>query len=347
MANNHWGDIERAYTIIDQFSAVVRNNQVRAAIKLQLRNVESYIHPRFIGLGGTERLARLSGLDRYIQKVMRTRLSRDDLALAVQLIRERGCIPLATVFDEESVELTSELDLPAVKLASSSIDDWPLIRRIGSLGKPTIVSTGGASLSAITEVVEYLGKRDIALAINHCVSIYPSEDKQLALNQIDVLRRAFPSVTVGFSTHEYTDWDSSMLISYAKGARTWERHVDIPYPPGHEQTDVSAYCSLPHQIDRWFRAFHRAKAMCGPVNVTGRTVDPQETAYLGVLRRGLYFARDVEANEIISERDVYAAIPLLSEIGQLPSGSLMANSWRTKSRCNKDDPILVANVHQV
>ena len=30
-----------------------------------------------------------------------------------------------------------------------------------------------------------------------------------------------------------------MLMSYAKGARTWERHIDIPYPKGHKQKEVS------------------------------------------------------------------------------------------------------------
>ncbi len=46
-----------------------------------------------------------------------------------------------------------------------------------------------------------------------------------------------------------------MLIAYAKGARTFERHVDIQT----EGMTVSPYCSLPEQVDTWFKAFQRAK----------------------------------------------------------------------------------------
>ena len=33
--------------------------------------------------------------------------------------------------------------------------------------------------------------------------------RELELNQIDFLRNRYPSITIGFSTHEYHDWTSS------------------------------------------------------------------------------------------------------------------------------------------
>jgi hypothetical protein len=102
--------------------------------------------------------------------------------------------------------------------------------KIAQTKKPVIISTGGANEKQIDDVVKFFNNRKIPLAINHCVSKYPSEDYELELNQIDYLRRKYPNNVIGFSTHEYNDWESSMLISYAKGARTWERHIDIPYP---------------------------------------------------------------------------------------------------------------------
>src|SRR5439155_13469550 len=93
--------------------------------------------------------------------------------------------------------------------------------------KPVIVSTGGSSLKDIDDMVTFFANRSIPLAVNHCVSIYPSEDSELELNQIDFLRDRYPENVIGFSTHEYHDWDHSILISYAKGARTFERHIDV------------------------------------------------------------------------------------------------------------------------
>ena len=47
MANNHLGSVERGLKIIQEFSQVVRFNDVRASIKLQLCNVERFIHKDF------------------------------------------------------------------------------------------------------------------------------------------------------------------------------------------------------------------------------------------------------------------------------------------------------------
>ena len=44
MANNHLGRLDRALRIISDHSRIVRFNNVRAAIKLQFRDVENFIH---------------------------------------------------------------------------------------------------------------------------------------------------------------------------------------------------------------------------------------------------------------------------------------------------------------
>ena len=44
MANNHWGRLDRGKRIVDDFSKVVRYNGIRASIKLQFRDVDSFIH---------------------------------------------------------------------------------------------------------------------------------------------------------------------------------------------------------------------------------------------------------------------------------------------------------------
>ena len=47
LANNHWGKRERGIRIIEDFAKIVRFNNVRAAIKLQFRNVPTFIHKDF------------------------------------------------------------------------------------------------------------------------------------------------------------------------------------------------------------------------------------------------------------------------------------------------------------
>ena len=285
LANNHWGSVERGKQIIKDFALVVVKNKVRAAIKLQFRDVDKFVHHESVVNGFDKDLLDLPKQDRYIQKTLRTKLDYNDLETLVSYVKNLGCIPMATPFDEKSVDWCIDLDIKIIKIASSDINDWILINKIAQAKKPVIISTGGANEKQIDDVVKFFNNRSIPLAINHCVSKYPTEDYDLEINQIDYLKKRYPNNTIGFSTHEYHDWESSMLISYAKGSRTWERHIDIPYPEGHQQKQVSKYCSLPEQIDTWFQSFYKAQMMCGGFENKRRIIDDIESNYLFSLYR--------------------------------------------------------------
>lgn len=296
MANNHWGSLERGLKIIADFSKIVRFNNVRATIKLQFRDVDSFIHKDFRNREDI----------RYIKKTIATRLTKQDFATLVAAIRSSGCLPSATPFDEASVDLCEELEIPLIKLASSDINDWFLIERIAKAGKPVIASSGGSSVKDTDDLVTFFANRNIPLALNHCVSLYPTEDRDLQMNQIDYLRQRYPQNTIGFSSHEYHDWETSIAVAYAKGARTFERHIDIEA----DGIAVSPYCSQPHNIETWFKAYRRAKSMCGHPGVVKRTPPPEEVRYLDGLVRGVYAKRGLKRGHPLADDDVYLAIPL-------------------------------------
>lgn len=327
MANNHLGSVERGLKIIDSFSKIVRFNNVRATIKLQFRDVESFIHKDFKDRTDI----------RYIKKTLDTRLSKRDLAVLVEAIRNAGCIPSSTPFDEASVDLCEELNLPLIKLASSDLNDWFLIERIAKTKKPVLASSGGSSLKDLDDLVTFFANRNIPLGLNHCVSLYPTQQEDLELNQIDFLRNRYPHNTIGLSTHEYEDWAASLTIAYAKGARTFERHIDIEA----DGRAVSPYCSLPHQIDTWFKTFRKVKKMCGFPGVAKRRCPSEEVKYLDALVRGVYATRDLRAGEIINDSDVYLAVPL--QRGQLSCRELMRGE-RLLVDIPKDQPLRIEQV---
>ena len=324
MANNHWGDIDRGLKIVRDFATVVRYNNVRAAIKLQLRNVDNFIHKDFLHRNDL----------RYIKKTQDTKMSKDNFQVLVEAIRRNGCLRMATPFDETSVDLCVELGIQIIKVASSDIADWVLLEKIAKTRKPVIVSTGGASVKNLDDMVTFFENRNIELALNHCVSLYPSEDRELQLNQIDFLKTRYPLHIIGLSTHEHTDWTSSIMIAYAKGARTFERHIDLPL--GDRQ--FSPYCSTPEQIDEWFKAYQKAKQMCGQPGDERVQPTQKEIDYLNSLVRGAYAVRDLEEGHILTDEDVYMAIPL--QKGQLSCRELIAGDVLTQS-CPKDHPLTI------
>ncbi|MDP9066070.1 MAG: N-acetylneuraminic acid synthase, partial [Pseudomonadota bacterium] len=94
LANNHWGSVARGQRIINSFAQVVRFNNVRAAIKLQFRDGGHFVQPDFKGREDI----------RYIKKTEATKLTRHEYAALIDAIRAQGCIPMATAFDEASVD---------------------------------------------------------------------------------------------------------------------------------------------------------------------------------------------------------------------------------------------------
>lgn len=303
LANNHWGKLDRGLKIIRDFSNVVRSNGVHASIKLQFRDVDSFIHADYRDREDV----------RYIKKTLDTQMPWDHLRRLVDEVHACGMLTMATPFDEISVDKAVEFGVDILKIASSDIRDRTLLVKIATAGKPVIASSGGASLQDVDALVSIFTSRGIPFALNHCVSLYPSEDSDLELNQIDFLKARYPGIVIGLSTHEQRDWHDSILIAYAKGARTFERHIDIDY----EGVPVSPYCTKPEQADVWFKAYKKAREMCGGSANQRRTVPEKEVRYLDALVRGVYAKRNLPAGHVLTGDDIYLAVPLLK--GQLSS----------------------------
>jgi len=120
MASNHQGSLERGLRIVNSFSKVVRFNNVRAAIKLQFRNIESFIHKDYIERNDI----------RYINRISNTVLTKKEFATLVEAIRKSNCLPMATPFDEKSVDWCVEFDMPIIKIASGDNNDWFLLEKV-------------------------------------------------------------------------------------------------------------------------------------------------------------------------------------------------------------------------
>jgi sialic acid synthase SpsE len=327
MTNNHLGSLERGLQIVQEHSRVARFNNVRAAIKLQFRDLDNFVHQDF-----RERMD-----IRYIRRVTETRLTWEELGVLVEAIRKSNCVPMATPFDEVSVDWCVRYELPIIKVASADNNDWMLLERIAKTKKPVVVSLGGLSLKDTDDLVTFFENRDIPLALNHCVAAYPTEDHELELNQIDFLQRRYPQHPIGLSTHEYHDWTASVMMAYAKGVRLFERHIDID----KDGAPVAPYSSLPEQVDTWFKAYQRAKEMCGPAMEERRLPLAREREYLDSYVRGVYARRDLQAGHNLTEDDVYLAIPL--QKGQISCRELMLGQFghRMILSCEKDAPLTI------
>ncbi|HET8669023.1 MAG TPA: N-acetylneuraminate synthase family protein, partial [Terriglobales bacterium] len=128
----------------------------------------------------------------------------------------------ASCWDEASVDLIDEFDVPCFKLASASLTDDNLLRHTRSKGKPVILSTGMSTIEEIDHAVNVLGREDLVLL--HSCSTYPAYYEELNLRVITHLQERY-GIPVGYSGHE-TGLPSS-VAAVAIGACMIERHVTL------------------------------------------------------------------------------------------------------------------------
>jgi sialic acid synthase SpsE/mannose-6-phosphate isomerase-like protein (cupin superfamily) len=322
MANNHMGDLDHGVALIRAFAQVCKPFPFRFAFKLQYRDLDTFIHPAMRGRDDVK----------YIKRFSETRLTREQFDALVHEIRANGFLCLSTPFDEPSVDVIEAQGLDAIKIASCSMSDWPLLERVVQSPRPLIVSTAGAKLEEIDRLVGFLTHREKDFAILHCVGEYPTPDAHMHLSQIDFLQRRYPGVRIGFSTHEDPDSTDIVQMAIAKGARIFEKHVGLPTA----QYPINAYSVSPQQAQRWLQAAQRASLLCG--EGTKRLPDnPTERASLRSLQRGIFARRPIAAGETVRASDVYFAFPP-------QEGQFTANDWSkyTSFTAHTDIPADVA-----
>ena len=129
---------------------------------------------------------------------------------------------LVSPWDELSVDMMEQFDLPVYKIASASLTDDHLLRHIRKTGNPVIASTGMSTYAEIDHAVDVLGKKDLILM--HTTSTYPAKYEQLNLLAIPTMIERY-GVPVGYSGHE-TGIPTS-VAAMALGACCVERHITM------------------------------------------------------------------------------------------------------------------------
>jgi N-acetylneuraminate synthase/N,N'-diacetyllegionaminate synthase len=139
--------------------------------------------------------------------------------------REHDLLFLSTPFDESSVDLLDTLDVPAFKVPSGEVTNWPLLRHVASKGKPVILSTGMSDLQEVAAAVDVLRRSGCAeLIVLHCVSNYPANPSHVNLRAMAAIRNRC-DVPVGYSDH--TPGVEVALAAVALGACVIEKHFTL------------------------------------------------------------------------------------------------------------------------
>lgn len=299
MANNHQGSVQHGIDIIREVSDIAKKFGIRAAVKFQYRQLDTFIHPDFVNDTSIKHIPRFLG----------TRLSREQFETLIKEAKNQGLLVACTPFDEASVNLIEEQDIDIIKIGSCSARDKPLLKKISEATKPIVCSTAGASVKDIDYIAHLFESKNRDFAFMHCVALYPTPAEKTSLDRIDFMRERY-NVPVGFSTHESPNDFIPVRMAVAKGARLFERHV------GKETQDIklNAYSAPADLMSQWVQAALDAKKYCD----WNWKHDPAEMDSLRSLERGVYLRKDIPKDTKLSSEHVFFAMPCKD--GQLSSG---------------------------
>src|SRR3990172_9531722 len=136
-----------------------------------------------------------------------------------------GVTMFSTAFDRISADFLAEVDMPAFKMASGDLKNTPLLKYVAQIGKPMIISTGGATMEDVQRAFDAIMPINQQLAILQCTSSYPAEYHDLNLRVIETFRQQFPENVIGLSDHE--NGIAMATAAYVLGARIVEQHFTI------------------------------------------------------------------------------------------------------------------------
>jgi len=298
MANNHQGSVAHAKKIIESFGELAKRKKLNAAIKFQFRQLDTFIHDEY----------KDSDL-KFVKRFSETRLSKKDFSALCSFAKSNGLKTIATPFDNDSIQWIEDLDIDAVKIASCSIDDWPLLKHISKVNRKIVISTAGATMEHLKKVHSLFNQKGRNFSFMHCVGEYPTPHDVADLNRINRMKEEFPDVEIGFSTHESPDEKSVSPYAVAMGCTILEKHVGV------ETSDIklNKYSNTPEQMLTQIEEIEFVQR-----SLSGRSSGQGDT--LKNLKRGVYYKRDMKKGSRVTVDDVYYAMPVVD--GQFDASSV-------------------------
>ena len=158
----------------------------------------------------------------YLEYKERTEFGQQEYQQIDTYAKQLGIHWFASPWDLPSVDFLLTFDPVCIKVASASLTDDALLKKLVASGVPLILSTGMSTMDEIDHAATVVKSSQYALA--HATSTYPCQPSELNLRMISTLKDKF-QVPIGYSGHE--TGLATTLAAVAMGATFIERHITL------------------------------------------------------------------------------------------------------------------------
>ncbi|MBU0686397.1 MAG: N-acetylneuraminate synthase family protein [Candidatus Margulisbacteria bacterium] len=140
-------------------------------------------------------------------------------------VKKSGKKLLFDVYGEVSLKFALEAGADILKIHAMDFDNFDFIKTVLKHKKPLIISTGGATIDEIDQVMKVTKGHPICLMVGF--QNFPTPATEANLDRIDLLKKRF-GCPIGFMDHVGNDSVFAMVLpclALLRGASTIEKHV--------------------------------------------------------------------------------------------------------------------------
>lgn len=293
---NHNGSIKIAKNLID-----VAVNAGADAVKFQTFKANSIVSKYAPKAVYQKRTTPIS--ESHFEMIKKLELDFDDHKELVRYCNQKGIVFISSPFDLESIDLLNGLGLKIFKIPSGEITNLPYLRKIGSLGKQIIMSTGMASLDEVKDAMEVLlasGTKRENITVLHCTTEYPAPIEEVNLKAMLTIKEKL-KVNVGYSDH--TMGIDIPIAATVLGARVIEKHFTLSKKM--EGPDHKASLE-PQELEAMVKAIRYIEKAMG----TGiKKPSKSEIKNIAAARKSIVAARDIKKGKVFTEDDLAVKRP--------------------------------------
>jgi len=217
---NHNGSLETAKKMID----IAKSCGVDA-VKFQTFKTEKLVS-KFAKKAEYQKLNTEKDESQY-QMIKKLELDRNAHHELFKYSKTKDITFLSTPFDLDSIDLLNDLGLDTFKISSGDITNLPYLKKIGSLKKKIIMSSGMSDLKEVKDAVAILIKEGTAkkdITVLHCNTEYPTPYEDINLKAMLTLKNDL-DVKIGYSDHSVGI--EVPVAAVALGAEIIEKHFTL------------------------------------------------------------------------------------------------------------------------
>jgi N,N'-diacetyllegionaminate synthase len=319
IGGNHEGNFEKAKELLIDAASSGAD-----AVKFQVYTGETLVNKKIDP-------ERVKHFDRFA-------LTTDQFLELADMCKKRNVDFIASVWDIDLIELFAD-KMPFYKVGSGDLTAYPIFKKIATLGKPILLSTGLANMDEVIATVKYICscnrvyKKKNMLGILQCTSMYPIPDEDANLKVITEFQKIFPDTVIGYSDH--TEGTYAAEIAVALGAQILEVHFTDDKDNRSFRDHKVSFTSK--EIRALLQKLNRIKNLLGD-GIKKPMQSEIDSGHISSFRRGLYASAELQNGQLIEDCDVIALRP-----NQGVSANMIEEiiNKRTGSELYKNDSITI------